>query len=150
MTTPQDLQNSVNALPWDNITGSISGEDIEGLWNQCVAIFEAMGGTVWATVGIPSSNVGNNGDFAIDQTNKFIYGPKASGTWTEGQSFGGGGSAVVTTVAGLATAFPSPAIGDQAMVTDAISCVFGAGVTGGAVGVPSCPVFWNGSAWAAG
>lgn len=58
--------------------------------------------------------------------------------------------APVTTVAGLAVLFPSPTIGQRAYVTDAVSCVFGAGVTGGAAGVPGCPVNWNGTAWVAG
>lgn len=57
---------------------------------------------------------------------------------------------VVTTVAGLATAFPSPTEGQGAYVTDAVSCVFGAGLTGGGSGVPGCTVHYNGSAWTAG
>lgn len=56
-------------------------------------------------------------------------------------SGGGGGNLTVTTVAGLATAFPSPAAGNQAYVTDAVSCVFGAGLTGaGAIG---CRVWYQ-------
>lgn len=57
---------------------------------------------------------------------------------------------IVTTVAGLVTAFPSPTAGQAAFVTDAASCVFGAGLTGNAAGVPGCPVHWNGSKWTAG
>jgi hypothetical protein len=59
----------------------------------------------------------------------------------------GAGGSVVTTVAGLATAFPSPGEGQQAYVTDAVSCVFGAGLTGGASSVPGCPVQYAGGSF---
>lgn len=58
--------------------------------------------------------------------------------------------AVTTTVAGLAILFPSPVEGQTAYVTDAVSCVFGASVTGGGINVPGCPVHWDGAAWVAG
>ena len=63
---------------------------------------------------------------------------------------GVGNTPFITTVSDLTTRFPSPVIGQPAVVTDAVSCVFGAGVTGGATGVPGCPVYWNGRAWVAG
>ena len=62
----------------------------------------------------------------------------------------GGYPAVTTTVAGLAILFPSPVEGQTAYVTDAVSCVFGASVTGGGINVPGCPVHWDGAAWVAG
>lgn len=59
-------------------------------------------------------------------------------------------SGYVGTVAGLAAAFPTPTEGQPAYVTDAVSCVFGAGLTGGGVSVPGCSIHWNGTAWTAG
>ena len=92
MASPADLQALVNALPWTNGIELLDGAEMEALWNECIAVFESDGGEVWPTVGAPASGLGNNGDYAIDQTNKFIYGPKAAGAWPAGTSFGGGGS----------------------------------------------------------
>src|SRR5271166_1820222 len=39
------------------------------------------GNSVLSGVGAPSSSVGNDGDFYIDTSAEFIYGPKSSGTW---------------------------------------------------------------------
>jgi hypothetical protein len=52
-----------------------------------------------------------------------------------------------TTVAGLATADPTPAHGDRAYVSDATSCGFAAPVSGG--GSTECPVYYDG-AWKGG
>jgi hypothetical protein len=54
---------------------------------------------------------------------------------------------VPVTVAGLATADPSPAHGDRAYVNDATSCAFAAPVSGG--GTTECPVYYDG-AWKGG
>jgi hypothetical protein len=41
------------------------------------------------TVGPPAAGFGNNGDYAIDEAAKLIYGPKAAGAWPAGVSLGG-------------------------------------------------------------
>lgn len=104
MTTPTDLQTAIAALPWTNLSGQITGAEMQTLLNDCVAVFQSMGGTVWPTTNAPSSGLGNNGDYAIDQPNKFLYGPKAAGAWPAGTAFGGGGGTgmpVVTSIAAL-------------------------------------------------
>lgn len=118
MATPADLQALINAVPWANTTGLITGVDEQALWDACVAVFEAEGGTVWPTVGAPSSGLGNNNDYAIDQTNKIMYGPKASGAWPGGTSFGGGGGgSSVNSIAAL-QALSIPANGAAVVLND--------------------------------
>lgn len=41
----------------------------------------------------PSAGTGNDGDFYINTSNNYIYGPKAAGTWPAGISLVGGGAA---------------------------------------------------------
>jgi hypothetical protein len=52
------------------------------------------------------------------------------------------------TVSGLSAADPAPQFGDRALVTDAMTCTFGSGVTGG--GATKCPVYYDGTSWIAG
>jgi hypothetical protein len=47
------------------------------------------GKTVWNGSGSPSSNIGTNGDFYIDTSGHYIYGPKSSGSWGSGVSLVG-------------------------------------------------------------
>lgn len=63
---------------------------------------------------------------------------------------GGGGGSYTGPLSGLAAAIPSPVEGTSfAYITDAVSCVFGAGVTGGATPslVPGCPIQYAGSSF---
>jgi hypothetical protein len=48
----------------------------------------ADGKTLRNGSGIPSNGLGANGDFYIDTTSRYIYGPKASGAWPTGVSLG--------------------------------------------------------------
>lgn len=47
------------------------------------------GNTIWPTTGVPSTELGVNGDFANDPTNSVMYGPKAGGVWPAGVSYKG-------------------------------------------------------------
>lgn len=49
----------------------------------------ADGNTILSTVGDPGAEVGVDGDYAIDVTNYYIYGPKAAGAWPDGVYFKG-------------------------------------------------------------
>lgn len=70
--------------------------------------FEKPGGGMYPLIttkihfvsGAPAGALGNDGDTAIDKVAKFIYGPKESGAWPAGVSFGTGGAAAVTSVNG--------------------------------------------------
>jgi hypothetical protein len=42
--------------------------------------------TIYNGSGAPSNSIGGNGDFYIDNTNHYFYGPKASGSWPSGFS----------------------------------------------------------------
>lgn len=39
------------------------------------------GSIIWPTTGVPASNIGFNGDYAIDDAAGVLYGPKATGAW---------------------------------------------------------------------
>lgn len=47
------------------------------------------GRTIWTVTGEPSSELGVDGDFALDVESAIIYGPKDNGSWPEGVSLKG-------------------------------------------------------------
>jgi hypothetical protein len=137
MASPADLQALVNALPWTNGIELLDGAEMEALWNECIAIFESDGGEVWPTVGVPASGLGNNGDYAIDQTNKFIYGPKAAGVWPAGTSFGGAGSGALLAANNLTdVASKTASFNNLSPMTTAGDIIYG-GASGAATRLPA-------------
>jgi len=83
---------------------TIYGPKAAGVWGSPTSIVGptgstgATGGTGTAGVdgkttlsgaGVPSSGLGNNGDFYYDTTNKNFYGPKAAGAWGSATSIVG-------------------------------------------------------------
>jgi hypothetical protein len=38
---------------------------------------------VFVYIGTPSDNIGNNGDFYLEEETNLLYGPKANGAWPE-------------------------------------------------------------------
>jgi hypothetical protein len=73
------------------------------------------GKTIRYGTGAPANGLGVDGDFYINTSNNFIYGPKASGTWPAGVSIVGpqgpsGNNGVTITVGTSAPG--SPSVGD--------------------------------------
>lgn len=60
----------------------------------------------------PSAGTGNDGDFYINTSNNYIYGPKAAGAWPAGISLVGGGASTGSSVTISDTAPGSPNSGD--------------------------------------
>jgi len=99
----------------DSSAKLIYGPKAGGSWPAGITLGGANGtngNTILTTSGAPSSGTGANGDYALDPTNKVIYGPKASGTWPGGISFAGtpgaNGNTIVPT-----TGAPSNAVGNN-------------------------------------
>jgi hypothetical protein len=70
---------------WETDTGRFKIGDGTTAWNSLAYASTKM----IPTSGAPSNSVGVNGDYAIDTTNKVIYGPKAAGVWPGGVSLQG-------------------------------------------------------------
>lgn len=49
------------------------------------------GTQILSGIGAPTPNIGNNGDWYIDTTNKTLYGPKTENKWGKGIILGNGG-----------------------------------------------------------
>ena len=110
---------------WENTaTGGTLYEYIGGAWAQVYGSRGTTGptGNTGATgpagtsmlygSGAPSSGTGSNGDFYIDTSGLYLYGPKASGSWPSGTSIVGatgpaGSSSTATSLTYTATTTPS-------------------------------------------
>ena len=62
------------------------------------------GNTVLSGSGAPSGGTGVDGDYYIDLTAKFFYGPKAAGAWPAGFSLVGPGAGATETIYGITDA----------------------------------------------
>lgn len=108
----------------DHAVSYLYGPKVSGAWPTGTSIVGPAGptgltGSTGLTgtsmlngTGVPSAGLGNNGDFYIDVTAKFLYGPKASGAWPAGNSIVGpaGTSPPLATVAQYRTATASVAL----------------------------------------
>lgn len=86
----------------DTVANNLYGPKAAGAWPAGVSLVGPAGlsGTIIRSgAGAPAAGVGVNGDFYIDTTAWYIYGPKAAGAWPAGTSIvgpagtGSGGSA---------------------------------------------------------
>lgn len=96
---------------------TVSGEapNIRRRWNGSHArtvevgtvtfVLPANTNTVLPTSGVPSSGVGADGDYAVDEAASVYYGPKASGAWPAGASIVG---AVTVSPSGPSLTGPTP------------------------------------------
>lgn len=55
MTAPSDLQTSINAVNWNQNTGQVSTNQVQGLFNQVVAILSGGTGVILAGLGVTGS-----------------------------------------------------------------------------------------------
>lgn len=92
------------------------------------------GSVIYSGIGIPSNVIGVNGDYYIDQTSAFLYGPKAAGAWPgTGIDLRGGASGVnygTRTITNNATLIAKVAAVDPTLVSNAdytqVTGIFGA------------------------
>lgn len=76
------------------VQGEKGDQGIQGVQgNQGVQGIQGVqgppGSQILATTGTPAGGTGVNGDYALDQAAKVIYGPKAAGVWPAGVGLGG-------------------------------------------------------------
>jgi len=126
-------------------------------WNGDVALSRSAPGTLVVSDGHGDNAKGALALARIDLSPSTSLTAPAAGELRVGAGEAGtsGGHVVAayvrtvpTEVGKLATIDPSPAIGDRALVTDAVRCDFSSPVSGG--GRTTCPVYYDGTAWVAG
>jgi hypothetical protein len=83
---PPSAGTGVNGdFAYDPVASRMYGPKASGSWPAGVLLIGAAGSngnTVLTTSGLPSSGVGQNGDYAYDPTSTRIYGPKSAGAWS--------------------------------------------------------------------